>query len=204
MNDDARSTAEFSFPIDVESLPHSGRSFDIAATQDQCAAVAARLGVQDIAALSVHLDVVFASGGMIKVTGHVDGSVTQACVISLAPVPATISEPIDVTFITEERAAAENARKEKAARRKNKDDDEDFADVDMEPPEVALGGRIDLGELAIMHLALGLDPYPRAPGASFDPNAWGLNEKVAENEAQPSPFAALAKLTTPDPKRGRE
>ena len=47
-----------------------------------------------------------------------------------------------------------------------------------------IDGRIDLGALAAEFFALGLDPYPRKPGAEF----------VAPPEPAPpdSPFAALA------------
>jgi hypothetical protein len=38
---------------------------------------------------------------------------------------------------------------------------------------------------------LGIDPYPRKPGAAFDAAAYGAAEP---EEAKPSPFAALAKL----------
>ncbi|HEY1452267.1 MAG TPA: DUF177 domain-containing protein, partial [Roseiarcus sp.] len=48
-----------------------------------------------------------------------------------------------------------------------------------------IDGKIDLGALTAEHFALGLDPYPRKPGAEF----------VAPDEqaAPDSPFAALAK-----------
>ena len=50
-------------------------------------------------------------------------------------------------------------------------------------------GRIDLGGLAGEFLALGLDPYPRKPDASFD-----LGEPEPERD---SPFAALSGLARP-------
>ncbi len=52
-------------------------------------------------------------------------------------------------------------------------------------PESIVDGRLDLGTVVQEFLALGVDPYPRKPGVSFEP--------VVE-EATPSPFAALAKL----------
>ena len=58
-----------------------------------------------------------------------------------------------------------------------------------------LDGRIDLGVLAAEFLALGLDPYPRKPGADF----------AAPAEADistDSPFAALRQLARP--RRGHE
>jgi uncharacterized metal-binding protein YceD (DUF177 family) len=67
-----------------------------------------------------------------------------------------------------------------------------------DPPEVAVGGRIDLGEIAVVHLALALDPYPRAPGAAFDAKAWGVEPEKDEKPTTVSPFAALAKLKKPE------
>ena len=44
--------------------------------------------------------------------------------------------------------------------------------------------------IAVEHFMLGLDPYPRKPGAVFDPVALGLEAEPKEV----SPFAALARL----------
>ncbi len=38
-----------------------------------------------------------------------------------------------------------------------------------DPPEPIVNGFIDLGQLAAEFLVLGLDPYPRKPGAEFVP-----------------------------------
>ena len=38
-----------------------------------------------------------------------------------------------------------------------------------DPPEPIVNGAIDLGALAAEFLMLGLDPYPRKPGAVFEP-----------------------------------
>jgi hypothetical protein len=49
-----------------------------------------------------------------------------------------------------------------------------------------IGGTVDLGALATEFLILGLDPYPRKPGATFQPPGGA--------SADEGPFAALAKL----------
>ena len=49
-----------------------------------------------------------------------------------------------------------------------------------------VGGVVDLGALATEFLILGLDPYPRKPGAVF--------EAPQEVKPDPGPFAALAGL----------
>jgi hypothetical protein len=67
----------------------------------------------------------------------------------------------------------------------------DFADQNAaldadEPPELLSDGTADLGAIAAEFLLLGIDPYPRNPGAEFAP--------PSQENAAASPFAALAKL----------
>jgi uncharacterized metal-binding protein YceD (DUF177 family) len=187
---------EFSFPVDVAMLPPMGRHYTITASDEERARVAARLDLQKVDELSAAFEVKPAAGGQIKVTGQVRGVVVQTCVVSLAPVPAQVSETVEAAFITEERAAKDHAKREKAkaSGKALADEDEALGAEDDDPPEVAAGGRIDLGELTVAQLALGLDPYPRAPGAAFDAKTWGGDPESAEKAPQTSPFAALAQL----------
>ena len=63
---------------------------------------------------------------------------------------------------------------------------EEQADEDIDPESedeiVYDGSTIDLGEAATEQLALGLDPYPRKPGATLDDEA---------DAPSSSPFAVL-------------
>ena len=68
----------------------------------------------------------------------------------------------------------------------------DPGDETEEPPEPIINGAIDLGALATEFLILGLDPYPRKPGVSFD-------KPVETDDPQDHPFAALAGLKTQQP-----
>jgi hypothetical protein len=54
-----------------------------------------------------------------------------------------------------------------------------------DPPDVLEGERIDPAAYLVEHLALEIDPFPRKPGAVFEP---------PEAEPEPSPFAALLEL----------
>jgi len=63
---------------------------------------------------------------------------------------------------------------------------------ERDPADVIKGGVVDLGALVAEFLALGVDPYPRRPGAVFAP--------PSAADATSSPFAALAKLKP----RGRQ
>jgi hypothetical protein len=90
--------------------------------------------------------------------------------VTLEPFDASLEEEVDVDF-------AEAGREPVAAAHE---------DRDHEPPDEITGGRIDLGALTAEFLALGLDPYPRKPGAAF---------AFEGQDAKPdSPFAALKGL----------
>lgn len=66
--------------------------------------------------------------------------------------------------------------------------EEDEAEFDPEaedPPDLAENGVIDLGHYLVEQLALAIDPFPRKPGAVFEP---------PEETKPESPFAVLARL----------
>jgi uncharacterized metal-binding protein YceD (DUF177 family) len=116
------------------------------------------------------------------VSGQVDADVTQACVVTLAPVPAKISEAFSADFADEDR-------------RRPAETDLDFEADD--PPEPIRNGHIDVGELAAEQLALALDPYPRAPGAAvpaeYSPEEDSAAEPDAELDRPVNPFSILKK-----------
>ncbi len=188
----ARPQPEFTFPVDVTSLPQVGRAYTITADADARARVAARLGVQDISRLSATFELMPRAGGLVRVTGTVEADLTQSCVVTLGPVPAAAKESVDVTFTTYPAGKTPAGNLE--------EDVEELVGLgEEEPPEEALDGQIDLGEVAVVQLALGLDPYPRAPGAAFKAPSWV--EKGEESQGE-SPFAVLAQLQKKSPPKG--
>lgn len=58
-----------------------------------------------------------------------------------------------------------------------------------EPPDVLEGDVMDLAAYVVEHLALAIDPFPRKPGAEFEPPDMG---------PEPSPFDVLKKLRKED------
>ena len=113
--------------------------------------------------------------------GVVHGELTQTCVVTLEPFPATVEEEIDVRFAP---------RDDERAARRRAEEPETVSMADDDEPDPIVDGKIDLGALAAEFFALGLDPYPRKPGVAFEP--------PAEPEAEVTPFAALA-----EPKKKR-
>jgi Large ribosomal RNA subunit accumulation protein YceD len=160
----------FSRVVRVDALPQDGQTVIIEAAPAEREALASIFELPAIAALTATLRIEPCGSGGARVTGAVHGEVTQICVVSLEPFPATVDEAVDVQYVPQ--AAVES--KPPAAK-------ETLFLADEDEPDPLIDGRIDLGALAAEFFAL--DPYPRKPGASFDPP----DDVTEEN----SPFAAL-------------
>lgn len=107
--------------------------------------------------------------------GAISADVTQACVISLEPVPAKVEATFSVLFKPEVEG---------------RDSDLDFDPVaEEDEPEAIDNGRIAVGRIVYEHLAAAIDPYPRKPDAVFS-----YADPAAGDAAKSSPFAALDKL----------
>lgn len=112
-------------------------------------------------------------------------AVDQACSVTLAPVPAQVSEPVRRRYV----AGLESPEGEEV---------EMPEDDSVEPmPEV-----IDLAEIAAEALALALPLYPRAPGAEFAEGLHAAEGVTPLTDADLKPFAGLqglaAKLAAKD------
>lgn len=164
-------------PVTLEDIPETGAHFDLEADADIRAAVARVAGLRDLPRLKAGFEVTRRGTEGLHVLGSVSATVGQTCVVTLDPVDNEIEETIDLAFAQQEPAATS-------------DDDEvekpEARDVKWDDPEPLIGGTIDLGALATEFLILGLDPYPRKPGAVFQP--------PHDDKPDPGPFAGLAKL----------
>jgi hypothetical protein len=161
----------------IDTMPADGRELQLAASEEERAALAARLAVTAITRLEVRLHALRFRGG-IRVTGRLEAEVVQPSVISLEPVSQTISEQIDRIFLPggeKDYAGPAGA--------------EIFVDLEGEElPDHFEGTEADLSGLVVETLSLALDPYPRAPGEKLEDIGVGASEDAT------SPFAALEKL----------
>jgi len=157
-------------PVRLEDVPETGLHFDLAADEHVRAGLAALAGVPDMPRLEAAIDLARYGNGL-RATGRVSATVEQTCVVTLEPVENHVDETIDVIF---------------APSSPGNDTDQSAAFEADEPPEVLSDGTADLGVIAAEFLLLGIDPYPRKPGAEFAP--------PAADRAATTPFAALAKL----------
>lgn len=178
---------EFSRPLPVNQNAPPQQSFAIDATDAERAALAKRFGVASLDALRADGTVEsFDDGRRARLTAHFSADVTQSCVVTLQPVKARLEE----TFVLNYDADADPAA---LAEPEIPEDLELFLEQ-PDPPDPLVGGMVDVGEAVAEHVALALDPYPRAPGVAFEPPA-GQNPP----SIQDSPFKALERLV----KKGR-
>ena len=164
----------WSAPVRREDVPESGLHVDLVADAAVRAAVAAVAGLRELPRLEAHFDVVRQGAGL-RVAGEVSATVGQSCVVTLEPLTSELREPIDLVFVP--------------ARATRNDADREDAAIDPEggdEPELLIDGTADLGVAATEFLLLGIDPYPRKPGAEF--------EAPAADDSAAHPFAALAAL----------
>jgi uncharacterized metal-binding protein YceD (DUF177 family) len=163
----------------VAQIPETGLHREIEASPAVRAAMADIAGLRDISTARASFDLSQRSGGRVHVAGHLTARIGQTCVVTLDPIENDIDEDIDLIFAPEEQIG-----------RASDDLVEDAAEGEgelPEPPEPIVNGIIDLGRLATDVLYLAIDPYPRKPGAVFEP-------QMVEADPEDHPFAALKAL----------
>ena len=156
--------AEFSRPVAVDRLGAKPFEVEVTATPDECAALARRLAIPAVLALSCRFRLRRGDVGRIAAEAELRARVVRECVVTLDEFEADVAEAFRLVFVP---AGTE--------------DDDDPESDDEIPYD---GGAIDLGEAAAEQLALALDPYPHKPGAELPAEAQGAPE---------SPFAVLGR-----------
>jgi hypothetical protein len=171
-------------PVAVDDIAPTSQHFDLSADAGVRAAVAQFAGLRDLPRLEATFDVTRHGADGVHVAGLVSATVGQTCVVTLEPLINDIEEAVDLVFLPQAAAAPQlgDPAAEPQAEPHN---------VRLDDPEPLIGGAVDLGAIATEFLMLGIDPYPRKPGAVFEP--------PHEGTAEEGPFAVLAKLTKGEP-----
>jgi uncharacterized metal-binding protein YceD (DUF177 family) len=163
--------------VRIDQIPATGRQVEIEADAEARERLTERLKVSALERLSARLTATRFRGG-VRVVGRLQGRVVQPCVITAEPVTQDIDEPVDRVFLP-------------ASQRPHDPEPGSETFVDLEgddPPDYIDGPDLDLAELVVETLALAIDPYPRAPGASLD------SLELDDGDAEASPFARLKDL----------
>lgn len=162
-------TPEFSRPLQVDRIPKGGSFEKLAAEPAECAALAKRLSLPALHALTAALRATPWRGGGLKLDGTLMADLDQVSVVSLEAFRSTVTFPVLRYYLP---AGA-------------------LSESEEEDADPITGGHVDMGEAVAETLALELDPYPRREGEGF------ADQVADEPEAEPqreSPFAALAKM----------
>lgn len=168
----------WTLPVAVAEIPEAGRRFDLAPDARTRANIANVAAVLALPRLKAEFELTRQGRDGVRVVGSVSATVEQNCVVTLEPMQSEVEEAIDLVFAPP-RPAPENAAANEPK-------------VLGEDLEILRDGVVDLGAVATEFLILGIDPYPRKPGAVFE--APNTEEKAADR-----PFAALAALKKGSP-----
>jgi uncharacterized metal-binding protein YceD (DUF177 family) len=209
--------AEFNRIIRVDNIAEDGEVIAFSATDAECAALAARMGLLTLNSLQadvtaspllsrrqqrgpykgIHLHVAFRA------------DVVQSCVVTLEPVTASVSDEFEVDFLPKGADPADvigtGSPRDSGKEMKKEETVDDWLEgledgemvIDSEeadPPEIMRGGVVEIGELIVENLSLALDPYPRRAGEEMDLTRAGDNNE--DNVVRDNPFAVLASLKT--------
>lgn len=160
----------FSYHVSVAEIPSHGLDVELIPDAAQRVELARHVDVLELPRFIARLHLNPEGGDGVRVTGSIEAAVVQTCGVTLEPFEAPVREAVDVHFVPAGTPLPEEAAE----------------DESYDPPDEIINGGIDVGALAAEFLALGVDPYPRKPGAVFEP--------PAEDPAALSPFSSLARL----------
>jgi hypothetical protein len=158
-------------------IDEDGRAETRTATVAELQALAGALEILSCVALSARYEIKPAGRGRFQLMGEFEADVTQACVVTLDPVPQHIAEQFSVAFWPEEDVRPASGSGEHEV-------------LQGDDPEALKNGCVEAGRIVFEHLSAALDPYPRKPGAEFewqDPKAEAVGEGAG-------PFAILERL----------
>jgi uncharacterized metal-binding protein YceD (DUF177 family) len=181
MNDPA---VPYSVSFDLGSI-HEPRDIALEPSADMRARIAAWAGLPAVEALKAKLRLSKLSDNFYAYDAHLEAEVVQSCVVTLEPVRQRIA-----------RDFARRYRLLPTRKGKVQFSAEDAVVDEDDETETIRSPFIDLAAPVLEELSLGLDPYPRAPGAAYE---------ATDDEPEPmeSPFAVLEQLKQPKKSRGK-
>ncbi len=142
---------EFSRRVELARLGAHEAIYPITAAADEREALARRFDLLSLHRLEAEIRLQRLAGGMVRLSGRLGADVVQACVVSLEPVASVLEQNFTVLYGPTEAGKSV------------------LVDLETDEAEPFDGDAIDIGEAVAQQLALALDPYPRAPGATL---AW--------------------------------
>lgn len=166
----------WSIPVRLSEIARQPLSRRLEPDEATKAAIARDLDLEALPAFSAEVTVSPWHDG-VEIDGRWSARVTYRCGLTLEPFDDDLAGRFSVRAVPQDSplaAPAETPGEE--------------LELDLEaddPPDVLETDAVDLGAYLVEHLAVELEPFPRKPGAVFEPPA----------QAEPeSPFAVLKRL----------
>jgi uncharacterized metal-binding protein YceD (DUF177 family) len=159
---------EFSRLVPLARIGAAAFEQEIAATQEECAALTARFGLLGLDRLTARVVLERKPGDTILLSAEWEAAFMQECVVSLEPVLGTAHERFELRY--------------------GPPDVEGEDDAEAPAFEPLEGDAIDVGEAVAQEFSLSLPPFPHLPDAVLE------IEEMGEDEG---PFAVLERLKTP-------
>lgn len=164
--------------IRFSELPaRNRRGFNLTPDAAQCSAIAETLGILGLRKLRFQGQLTPLGKKDWRLEAHLGATVTQACVVSLAPVVTRIDDDIERAYLADM-------------------DPPEGAEVEMPEDDATdpLPAELDLAEVMIEALVLALPPYPRSEDADAQDLVFTEPGKQALRDEDLKPFAGLAGL----------
>lgn len=161
---------------DLADLPHAGYESAIVASTGELRRLAEWAGVDEVTRLEGRVDVRPQSRTRFLLETEFEAEIVQKSVVTLKPLHSTIARNFTRTL----------QLSPVPQRRTDKGGLVTPASADDEAPEEIDSTRFDLASPLREELLLAIDPYPRAPGETF--------ELTGDDDLPKSPFAVLKNL----------
>ena len=146
---------DFSYPLQIDELNQGEQSYMLRADKAQLETLKEILQVPAVNYFEADIKLKFQKKrGILDVSGQVRAGLGLISVISLEPFDRDYKTDFTLTFDT--NATYEQIR-------------ELDEDIEADIPDIVIGGRIDLGDIAIEQLALVMEDHPRQDGEEFSP-----------------------------------
>lgn len=177
---------EWSHRVMADQISHRPTKLTLTASPQERKDLARRLRVQSIEEATATLTLARETGSsIIHIGGHVEGRLTQSCIVTGQPIAESIAEDFESWYADPAQAVPfVKARREKLLR----GDREIEILPERDDPELVTDGFIDVAELAAQYLSLGINPYPRA---TDEPPLGMENNIQLLAPSRKNPFAAL-------------
>ncbi len=172
--------APFTHDVKVLGLSRNKPTrIDVMPTGEELARITDFLGLPGLSGLRLKGALVPVGKEDWRVEGRLPAQAEQHCVISLAPVPEKIDEPVRRSYVPSSGLEASG---------------ELNLDIDVEDDPDEFEDHISLGALLIEELVLALDPYPRAAGTELAERQFAPPGVEPLTDDALKPFAKLAAL----------